>query len=66
MTLAQAEGRKVRAANHLGASELEKLRSKINDKAYLYEAIECLAVVLSNELLNIPQGGVYNEWEGWK
>jgi hypothetical protein len=45
---------------------LEQLREKINNKDYLYEAIECLAMILSNEILNIPQGGAYSEWEGGK
>lgn len=62
----QTEARTVRAGNRLGPTELERLRAKISDQDYLYEAIECLAVVLSNEILNIPQGGVYGEWEGGK
>jgi hypothetical protein len=52
--------------NHLEPSEVEKLRVKINDSAYLCEAIDCLAVILSREILDIPQGGLYSEWEGWK
>jgi hypothetical protein len=41
----------------LSDSELEILRRKINDEGYLREAIQRIAWTLSNELLNIPQGG---------
>jgi hypothetical protein len=41
-------------------SELEQLRDKINNQAYLYEAIQRIALILSNELVDISQGGVYN------
>jgi len=50
----------------LGADDLELLRSKINDQDYLYGAIDRLAMVLCNEILNLPQGGTYGEWEGGK
>jgi hypothetical protein len=60
----RTEERNIRAKNRLGPTELAYLRAKINDRDYLYEAIESLAVVLSNEILNIPQGGLYSEWEG--
>ncbi|MDR2536525.1 MAG: hypothetical protein LBD29_10900 [Treponema sp.] len=66
MTAGQTEGRTVRAGNRLGPTELEQLRAKINDRDYLFDAIECLAMILSNEILNIPQGGAYSEWEGGK
>ncbi|MDR1956595.1 MAG: hypothetical protein LBQ30_07060 [Treponema sp.] len=48
---------------HREPMELETLRVKINDRRYLYEAIESLALILSNEILNIHRGGIY-EWEG--
>jgi hypothetical protein len=38
-------------------TELEALREKINNEEYLYEAIQRIALILSNELLDIPQGG---------
>jgi hypothetical protein len=41
----------------LGSNELELLRNRINDQDYLYEAIQRIALVLSNELLGISQGG---------
>lgn len=58
--------KRIMRGNRLGPTELEQLRAKINDREYLYEAIESLAVVLSNKILNIPQGGLYSEWEGGK
>jgi hypothetical protein len=48
----------------MGTSELEQLRDKINNQDYLYEAIQRIALILSNELLDISQGGVYNERKG--
>jgi len=50
----------------LGPDEVEQLRSKINDQDYLYGAIDRLAMVLCNEILDLPQGGMYSEWEGGK
>lgn len=40
-----------------GLTKLEFLRLKINSDAYLHEAIQRIALVISNELLDIPQGG---------
>ena len=62
----KTEGQPVRIKNRLGLIELEQLRSKINDQDYICSAIDRLAVVLCNEILNIPQGGMYGEWEGGK
>jgi hypothetical protein len=50
-----------RTGNRMRDSELEQLRNKINNQDYLYEAIQRIALVLSNELLDISQGGTYNE-----
>jgi hypothetical protein len=47
--------------NQIGSAELEQLRNKINDKDYLSEAIQRIALILSNELLDISQGGIGNE-----
>lgn len=44
--------------NQLGSAELEQLRHKINNKDYLYEAIQRIALILSNELLDISRGGL--------
>jgi hypothetical protein len=43
------------------SGELEVLRNKINNKDYIYEAIQRIALILSNELLDISRGGVYHE-----
>ena len=40
-----------------GLSKLEILREKINNEDYLHEAIQRIALIISNELLNLPQGG---------
>ena len=37
---------------------LELLRRRINDEDYLHTAIQRLALVMSNELMNITQEGV--------
>jgi hypothetical protein len=38
-------------------SKLEVLRQKINNEDYLHEAIQRIALIISNELLDLPQGG---------
>ena len=38
-------------------SRLEVLRQKINNEDYLHEAIQRIALIISNELLDLPQGG---------
>jgi len=40
-----------------GLSKLEILRQKINNEDYLHEAIQRIALIMSNELLDLPQGG---------
>ncbi|MDR2109729.1 MAG: hypothetical protein LBP32_00315 [Spirochaetaceae bacterium] len=47
--------------DRLRSGELETIRHKINNKDYIYEAIQRIALVLSNELLDISQGGIYRE-----
>jgi hypothetical protein len=39
----------------------ESLRQKINSEEYIYEAIQRIAQVLSNELLKMSRGGIYHE-----
>jgi len=51
--------------NALEQARLEKLRQKVNDENYIYEAVQRIALVLSNELLGIPMGGALNE-QRWK
>jgi hypothetical protein len=43
------------------AARIEILRKKIDNKEYLYEAIQRIALILSNEILDISQGGVNYE-----
>lgn len=45
----------------LGDPRLQALRIKINSEEYLREAIHRIALILSNELLDIPQGGMSYE-----
>jgi hypothetical protein len=45
----------------LGPIKLARLRKKINNEDYLNGAIQRIALILSNELLDIPQGGLYHE-----
>jgi hypothetical protein len=45
----------------LRSVELEIIRNKINNKEYIHEAIQRIALILSNELLDISRGGVYHE-----
>jgi hypothetical protein len=51
----------MRTDNQMGVAELEQLRNKINNKDYLYEAIQRIALILSNELLDISRGGIFHE-----
>ncbi|MCL2092966.1 MAG: hypothetical protein FWH12_02115 [Treponema sp.] len=40
-----------------GLTKLDILRQKINSEDYLHEAIQRIALIISNELLDLPQGG---------
>ena len=40
-----------------GPGKLEVLRMKINSEDYLHEAIQRIALIISNELLDLPRGG---------
>lgn len=51
----------MQAESLLKPSRIELLQQKINNEDYLYEAIQRIALVLSNEILGIPQGGVFHE-----
>jgi len=53
----------------MSSARLEQLRKSINDENYLYAAIQRIALVLSNELMDISQKeGRYNERQrkGWR
>ena len=45
----------------LNAKKLETLRQRINDENYLHAAIQRLALVLSNELMEITTEGGRHE-----
>ena len=61
ITVTQEAPRRTRSAKSLGGPELEALRAKINNEEYVYEAIQRIALILSNELLDIPQGGSHEQ-----
>jgi hypothetical protein len=46
---------------HSVSFDVEVLRKKVNDERYLSEAVQRIALILSNELLGIPRGGILNE-----
>lgn len=48
----------VQAENHQNKQKLEELKRLINDDLYLAGAIQRIAQVLSEELLEGPQAGV--------
>jgi hypothetical protein len=53
----------------MSSARLEQLRKSINDENYLYAAIQRIALVLSNELMDISQKeGRFNERQrkGWR
>jgi len=53
----------------ISSTRLEQLRKSINDENYLYAAIQRIALVLSNELIDMSQKeGRYNERQrkGWR
>ena len=45
----------------LSSTKLEQIRRRINDEDYLYAAIQRLALVLSNELMDMTQEGARHE-----
>jgi len=48
-------------AETISAKKLDLLRRRINDENYLHAAIQRLALVLSNELMEITSEGGRNE-----
>jgi predicted nucleic acid-binding Zn-ribbon protein len=52
--------------SRLPAAGIESLRKKINNEEYLYEAIQRIALVLSNEIQDMNQKGDRNERKGRK
>ena len=61
ITLVREVPQRTRAGNRLQPQDLEALREKINNEEYVYEAIQRIAFILSNELLDIPNGGNYEQ-----
>ena len=62
IVVSQEASRRTRSPKKdLGAPELEALREKINSEEYIHEAIQRIALILSNELLDIPQGGNHEQ-----
>ena len=59
--VSQEAPRRKRPQKGLGTPELEALREKINSEEYVNEAIQRIALILSNELLDIPQGGNHEQ-----
>ena len=57
MVLTQKAGMELSMKEASGLSKLEILRQKVNTEDYLHEAIQRIALILSNELLDLPQGG---------
>jgi hypothetical protein len=53
--------RVVQRENQAGVSRIDLLKAKIQSEAYLDEAIQRMAQVMSNEILGIPQGGTVHE-----
>jgi hypothetical protein len=47
-------------------NRLEILRQRINDENYLHAAIQRLALVISNGLIEISKEGGYYERKKWK
>ena len=50
-----------RSSRPLVDSRVEILRKRINDENYLYAAIQRMALVLSNELMEISSEGGHHE-----
>ena len=48
----------------MSSTRVEQLRERIRDENYLYAAIQRIALVLSNELIDMSHGGRYNERQG--
>jgi len=48
-------------AESISAKKLDLLRRRINDEKYLHAAIQRLALILSNELMEITSEGGRNE-----
>jgi hypothetical protein len=50
----------------LSSTRLEQLRTRISDKNYMCAAIQRIALVLSNELMAMSQGGENYHERQWQ
>jgi len=50
----------------LSSTRLEQLRKRINDQNYMCAAIQRIALVLSNELMDMSPGGGSNNERQWQ
>jgi hypothetical protein len=57
MILTREASSKLPGEDVYGLTRLEALRQKINNEEYLHEAIQRIALIISNELLDLPRGG---------
>ena len=57
IAMAQKTLLKLSAEDNPKHAKLELLRQKINNEDYLHEAIQRIALIISNELLDLHQGG---------
>ena len=57
MVVAQKASLKLSAEQDPKLAKLEVLRQKINNEDYLHEAIQRIALIISNELLDLHPGG---------
>jgi hypothetical protein len=51
----------VEAEGRSGSAKLDILREKIHNKEYVSDAIRRIALILSNELLDMSRGEIVNE-----
>jgi hypothetical protein len=63
--IAVSQGIRAKNNTQIVSPRIAILRQKIDNKDYLYEAIQRIAQVLSNEILELPHGGSYHERQ-WK
>jgi len=57
IAIAQKTLLKLAAEENPKLAKLELLRQKINNEEYLHEAIQRIALIISNELLDLHPGG---------
>ena len=57
IVVAQNASLKLSAEDNPKLAKLEILRKKINNEDYLHEAIQRIALIISNELLDLYPGG---------